>query len=243
MSEKLEFQNIVVTTIDTIRYRFLFDLLVTHGKHVLFGGPTGTGKTVYIKQALDEQDKSKFQNVQSSFSAQTSANQIQDIIDSKLDKRRKGVFGPPIGKRAVIFIDDLNMPELEEYGAQPPIELLRQFMDHEGWYDRGPSSRCESSSTCSSRRRWVRRAAAETQSPRGFFATSTSSLCASSTTLPSRVYGAIVDWWGHRGNLPLEVVAKTPNLVKATLEIYNTIRKLNFSRRRPRATTRTTCAT
>lgn len=58
------------------------------------------------------------------------------MIEGKLEKRRKNVIGAPVGKRVIIFVDDLNMPKLDTYGSQPPIELLRQYQDFGGMYDR-----------------------------------------------------------------------------------------------------------
>lgn len=125
----------IVTTVDTVRYSYIFDLLIKTGHHLMFIGPTGTGKTAVIKERVGSLDKN-FSSLSINFSARTNAAQVQKMIDDRLSKRRKGVYGPSSGSKMVVFIDDLNMPTAESTGAQPPIELLRQWMDHQGWYDR-----------------------------------------------------------------------------------------------------------
>ncbi|CAG9334937.1 unnamed protein product [Blepharisma stoltei] len=131
--------EVVVSTVDTVRYTYLLERLLKAGIPFLFCGNTGTGKTIYVKDViLNKLDQTKYINSEIGFSAQTTANQVQDTIDGKVDVKRgkRGLYGPPPEKICVIFVDDLNMPEKEEYGAQPPIEILRQLLDQGGWYER-----------------------------------------------------------------------------------------------------------
>ena len=131
-----DFAEIIVQTKDTVRYKYLAKMLLQNRKKVLMSGPTGTGKTVNISELLGSDMPKEYIPITLTFSARTGANQTQDIIDGKCEKRQRGTFGPAAGSVFVIFVDDLNMPMKETYGAQPPIEILRQWCDFSGWYDR-----------------------------------------------------------------------------------------------------------
>lgn len=44
--------DMIVPTMDTVRYSYIMDLMIRNSKPVLFIGPTGTGKSVYVKDKL-----------------------------------------------------------------------------------------------------------------------------------------------------------------------------------------------
>ena len=86
-----QFREIIVPTVDTARYTFLLQQAVASGSPLLFVGPTGTGKSVYSKRFLSSLPSEEYVPCNFvTFSAQTTANMTQYLIDAKLDKRRKG---------------------------------------------------------------------------------------------------------------------------------------------------------
>nr|CAI5834494.1 unnamed protein product [Callosobruchus analis] len=130
------FYKITVPTVDTVRYEFLVQALLDHGNPVLLTGPVGTGKTSTAQTVLASLDTSRYTILNINMSAQTSSQNIQDAIEGRVEKRTKGHYAPAGGKKMITFLDDLNMPAKETYGSQPPLELLRQWIDYQFWYDR-----------------------------------------------------------------------------------------------------------
>lgn len=109
--------------------------LISSGRPVLLTGPVGTGKTSVAQSTLAAFDeKTLILNI--NLSAQTSSKNLQETIESRMEKRTKGRYCPTANRKMICFLDDLNMPVKEEYGSQPPLELLRKFLGYGFWYDR-----------------------------------------------------------------------------------------------------------
>ncbi len=134
------FFNIYVPTLDTVRYQFLVNTMLKCGAYPLMVGNTGTGKTCCAVNCIGDGSpfpESDYVGLTMNFSAATTSNATQSTLETRLEKRQRGCLGP-VGnrERLVVFIDDLNMPRKDEYGSQPPIELLKQWIDNKFWYDR-----------------------------------------------------------------------------------------------------------
>jgi dynein heavy chain len=131
----IPFYKIFVPTVDTIRIEYLSSALMKSNNPFLIVGEVGVGKTCLLQSTLSQLDD--FSSVLSvPFSARTTADRLQQIIESKLEKRTKSVFVPIGGKHMVCFIDDLNMPSKDAFGSQAPLEFLRHWMDYGFCFDK-----------------------------------------------------------------------------------------------------------
>lgn len=126
------FYKILVPTVDTVRYSWVVTQLLVAHKEILIVGDSGVGKTFIMQEAVSKLSDMLVSKI--NFSAQTSSGRVQFIIEGKVEKRMKDVYGPPMGKRMVLLIDDLNMPAKDLFGSQPPLELLRHWLDYGFWY-------------------------------------------------------------------------------------------------------------
>ncbi|CAF0851193.1 unnamed protein product [Rotaria sordida] len=132
-----KFYEILVPTIDTCRSDWLLQLCYRIKRPVLFVGESGTSKTATITSFLRKLNPDQNLLLNINFSSRTSSMDVQRNFESNVEKRTKDTYGPPPGKKLVVFIDDLNMPKVDTYGTQQPIALLKLLLEKGGMYDRG----------------------------------------------------------------------------------------------------------
>ncbi|KAH8358423.1 hypothetical protein KR093_000053 [Drosophila rubida] len=132
----VKFSEILVPTVDNTRTNRLLGLMSEIKRPVLLVGEAGTSKTATIMQYLRNLNPSVNIILNINFSSRTSSLDVQRTLEAAVEKRTKDTYGPPMGKKIACFIDDMNMPQVDDYGTQQPIALLKLFFERGGMFDR-----------------------------------------------------------------------------------------------------------
>lgn len=151
-----------------------------------------------------------------------------------MEKRKRGVFGPQLGKKFIFYIDDLNLPMKEKYGCINSHELVRQMIAHGGWYDLKEiqfkqivdthvvSSMCPAGGS---------RNPVTQRLLRHFFVTDFLEM---NDARLRTIYGSIIEWWAQKvfdadtcGESVTEILNLTSSkIVLAAIDIYSKTRQL-----------------
>ena len=130
-----KFYDVMVPTTDSMLYSYLLKTLAPL-RPILFVGESGTAKTTIIQKYLSGLPSSNYTRLNVNFSSRTRAADVQENVEANVDKRSGAIYGPPSGKKLIVFVDDMNMPKVDTYGTQQPIALLHFLVGRGCLYDR-----------------------------------------------------------------------------------------------------------
>ncbi|OMJ83653.1 hypothetical protein SteCoe_15380 [Stentor coeruleus] len=137
LSKEMSLAQVLIPTPITATYTYLLNKLYSQNVSTLLIGGSGVGKSSLITMHVNDQlAKQEIELVRANFSARTTSEKVQQYIEAKLERKAAGVFTGASNRKLLMFLDDVSMPAKDAYDTQAPIELLRQLMDTEGFYDR-----------------------------------------------------------------------------------------------------------
>ncbi|XP_065167911.1 dynein heavy chain, cytoplasmic isoform X2 [Atheta coriaria] len=135
-THKVASPDIVVPTLDTVRHESLLYTWLAEHKPLVLCGPPGSGKTMTLFSAL--RALPDMEVVGLNFSSATTPELLLKTFDHYCEYRKtpNGMVLSPVqlGKWLVLFCDEINLPDMDNYGTQRVIMFLRQLVEQKGFY-------------------------------------------------------------------------------------------------------------
>ena len=124
-----EFSSLFVPSLDSVRIEHIMALSARYGRATLITGASGSGKSVVMRQYLEAANTPKTCSSAMALSSLTTTISMHHSIMGLLEKRQGTTYGPPGGRRMLLFIDEMGSSPLNEWGEQPALEVVRQLAE------------------------------------------------------------------------------------------------------------------
>jgi dynein heavy chain len=143
---RLVFSQLLIPTSDSMRADFIMEKIaqlpvVKHKgrlenglQNTLLVGGSGTAKTSVAIMFANKFDPQVMLFKRINFSSATEPRNFQDSIESEIERKQAKIFVPPNNKEMTVFLDDMSMPYVNNWGDQITLEITRQLIDQKGFY-------------------------------------------------------------------------------------------------------------
>ncbi|KAK2709809.1 hypothetical protein QYM36_013474, partial [Artemia franciscana] len=127
------FDDHVINTIVRIpsfcRLKFFFNKCVASSRPLLVFGTSNSGKSTAIRYFLSQLNSDSYKSAVIQLTSATTFDFLRREIISYLERRRKGTYGPPLGKRFIFFLEDLQSIYPPSEGHKMMLEMLRMWLE------------------------------------------------------------------------------------------------------------------
>ena len=135
-SHRVGAPDIVIPTLDTVRHESLLSAWLADHRPLILCGPPGSGKTMTLLSAL--RSLPEIDVVGLNFSSATTPELLLKTFDQHCEYKRtpNGIVLTPRHptKWMVLFADEINLPDPDQYGTMRVIALIRQLVERGGFY-------------------------------------------------------------------------------------------------------------
>ena len=126
--------DLVVPTKDFVCNMNLAQMLVNNNCSIMFMGPMSSGKSLLCQEFMKNMSNSwNFKEMP--FSRKTIHQDVQNMMEENMIKRRKNVYCLDSCRRTMLMIDDMNMPRRDRYNDHSAVEMLRWMMEYQCVWD------------------------------------------------------------------------------------------------------------
>lgn len=129
----------LIPTLDSVRANYLMETMLFQKdedgnntqKNVLIIGEGGTAKSSTILMFCNTH-KEEMLIKQTNFSSATTPTLFQLTVEGELESKGSNNV-PKDGKEMILFLDDMSMPKVNDWGDQVTLELERQVLEQKGF--------------------------------------------------------------------------------------------------------------
>jgi len=219
-------EDLVVPTLDFVRYNCLLGWLIDAQIPILMHGPPACGKSMYIRNKMQNYlPSSKYSKATFNMSPSATAENIQHLIGQKLEAQAFRKLAPKRGRYFVLFIEDVNLARRDPHGSSSALELIRLLLNKKSGYslDMPPvlNSIAKVLLIATNQQKQGSQNTIPPRLLRHFFLLNVS---APSDEEIRNIFSVSLEWYHARQEFPESITALRDMVINATVALYRELR-------------------